>query len=208
MPEVTLSLLRPLPLLAFRFLMMMMPMGSRPSLRGDGTTSTLVVAVVLAASLVACRKSLLGKPTADECPPVAGRALVVESVRLRVVAGSTGAPDGVIDSHAAFVASGYQLEGQPRPVLPEGVAALAEPPPFDFAKHRIAYASTRQNPNVSAVWVVETPTDIVVGLRVEAYCGGAAPPDGLVGVVVPSSSKPVRFARCSTGACDPNVARP
>jgi hypothetical protein len=48
----------------------------------------------------------------------------------------------------------------------------------------------------------------VVGVRIDAYCGGAAPPDSVVGALVPASSKPVRFARCSAGACDPNVARP
>jgi hypothetical protein len=65
-----------------------------------------------------------------------------------------------------------------------------------------------QQPNASVAWVVETPTEIVVGVRVAAYCGGAAPPDGVAATFVPVSPKPVRFARCNVGSCDPSVLAP
>ena len=121
---------------------------------------------------------------------------------------SPRALEGVFDSQDALSAAGYQFQGEARPVPPDGVAPLPERPAFDFGKHRIAYTTVRQNPNVSLLWVVEAPTEIVVGLGVQAYCGGAAPPDSLIAALVPASSKPVRFARCSTGACDPSIARP
>lgn len=168
------------------------------------TVRSVLLTLVVAASLVACDKHQAKKAAPESCPPVAGIALTIETVLLTRPE-SPRQTEGVLDSQDALAASGYQLQGEARAVRPPGFAALAERDPFDFGKRRIAFTTVRQN--VNAIWVVETPTEIVVGLRVEAYCGGAAPPDSLVAAVVPASSKPVRFARCSVGACD-GVLRP
>ena len=179
---------------------------SLPSVCWFYATRSCLLAALVSASFVACRKHQGTKADTDACPPVAGQALRVERVTLRPE--SPRAPEGVIDSQEALSRSGYEIQGEARPVPPEGIAPVAERPPVDFGKHRIAYRTVRQNPNASVVWIVEAPTEIVVGLRVPDYCGGAAPPDSLIAALVPASSKPVRFATCSTNACDHSIPRP
>ncbi|CAN5906179.1 hypothetical protein BH11MYX4_BH11MYX4_32540 [soil metagenome] len=168
------------------------------------------IALLLVALQLACGKDSLksrkAQTAADPCPPIAGQALPVQGVRMRSAMGS-GAFTGVLTSERELAASGYIVELGGPIVLSAGEPP-PEPPRIDFTKQRLAYLLFPQRPGASVAWVVETPTEIVVGVRVDAYCGGAAPPDGLAATLVPASAKAVRFAQCSVGSCDPSVLAP
>lgn len=158
------------------------------------------IAFLLLSLPLACAKRSSKEP-ADPCPPVSGQMLPVQAVRMHSTGDSP--QSGVITTESELRATRYTID--------TGAVALrpGEPEPkVDFAKQRLAYVVLRQRPNATVPWVVETPTEIVVGVRVDAYCGGAAPPDGVAAVLLPASSKTVRFATCSVGSCDPSVLAP
>jgi hypothetical protein len=77
----------------------------------------------------------------------------------------------------------------------------ATPTAADVARYRLLTYVVPQNPGPSVAWIVETATEIVVGVNVPAYCGGAAPPNGTVRVLVPASTKPVNVQTCYSGRC-------
>jgi hypothetical protein len=58
-----------------------------------------------------------------------------------------------------------------------------------------------QGMGASVQWAVETPTEVVVGIVVPAYCGGPAPPNEGFEIVLPASTKPARVQTCGTGSC-------
>jgi hypothetical protein len=75
-------------------------------------------------------------------------------------------------------------------------------PGIDFAEHRLALVNVRQNPHPSLLWLAEG-SEITIGVKVPAYCGGAAPPDTLLMVLVPANGLPVTPELCRVGECPP-----
>lgn len=81
-------------------------------------------------------------------------------------------------------------------------ASGSEPPAsVDFARERVVRVTVSERPSATIASVVETEQEIVVGVNVPVYCGGAMPPSPTFDVVVPVSGKTVRVQECRQGVC-------
>ncbi len=72
---------------------------------------------------------------------------------------------------------------------------------IDFTKERIAIVFVPENPNAALAWVHEGDAVITVGVWVQAYCGGARPPDSFVAARVPAGPKTLEQQICNVGDC-------
>lgn len=97
--------------------------------------------------------------------------------------------------------------------------AQPEPSGIDWATWRLAFYPTQESPETSVLWVLDDGGTLVVGADLPQYCGGPAPGQGLVAVLLPVGDAEVseRLAACYTGdglsccacdvVCDPEPRR-
>ncbi len=113
----------------------------------------------------------------------------------------TSAPDlDVIESEAEFAA---RLEC--RDAVPPIASGI------DWSARRMVTFGVRESPDFEVLWVLEQDGQILLGVRLPAYCGGPAPVPTLAVVLIPASATPVAEmpSRCRTGTgvecCDCRV---
>jgi hypothetical protein len=126
-------------------------------------------------------------------------------------------PATLVDAGAAVVA---QQDPPERPIrsggpcaIPAGAPVAFSPRPWDIGRSgsdaivpsgpgkRTVRFRVGHHPGASIGWVVATPSEVVIGARLPAYCGGAAPPEVVLEVELPASGKPVKIVECHVGTC-------
>jgi hypothetical protein len=74
-------------------------------------------------------------------------------------------------------------------------------PSFDFETGVLFAAVVGQRPTITVAYAIQTESDILIGIDAPAYCGGAAPGDGLIFVEMVTPPLPVVQDTCFTGMC-------
>lgn len=76
-------------------------------------------------------------------------------------------------------------------------------PGVDFSIHRLAFVVANSNPNIGLRGVVEDENGAIkIYTASPAYCGGAAPPNSGLFVLVPADERDVIHSPCVYGQCD------
>jgi hypothetical protein len=83
-----------------------------------------------------------------------------------------------------------------------GTKLAGDAPAGDGAGKRIVWIGVGETPGSSVAWAVETAGEVVLGVRVPAYCGGAMPPDVTIRVALPAGTKPIRAVLCDVDPCN------
>lgn len=93
----------------------------------------------------------------------------------------------------------------------EGVLDCAvpnTPSGIDWGTHRLVRAVFFENPTGELRGVSQQDGRVTVHLAAPVYCGGAAPPDSAVYVLLPTSGDPVEVNECRYGRCPDGPPRP
>jgi hypothetical protein len=76
-------------------------------------------------------------------------------------------------------------------------------PNIDFTTHRLAFVVASSNPDIELRGVVEDETGAIkIYTASPAYCGGAAPPDSGLYVLVPLDEREIVHSHCGYGECN------
>jgi hypothetical protein len=169
------------------------------------------LAALLVTSLVACANreergagavtatgsppGLAPAPSGDPCQPPEGTPLALRVLAVWSNEARSGAAGGVqtITSPDELRRIGVLHE------LPTPGDERSPVASVDLSRERVAVVWAP--PGAVVKWVTETTSAVVIGVAVPAQCGGAPRAASPFAVVLPPSSKPVRYQGCVTGSC-------